>query len=68
MEYTKDIILDVNYGHAQNNKKRKKGIYNTLKNVISKHIIIVSILSITVILMFFDFILITSFVDVLNSI
>ena len=64
MEYTKDIILDVNYGH----KKRKKGIYNTLKNVISKHIIIVSILSITVILMFFDFILITSFVDVLNSI
>lgn len=65
MEYTKDIILNVNYGQAE--KKQKfhwiKGVVDT----ISEHKLLVSVISITMMLMILDFILISSFVNILSN-
>ena len=64
MEYTKDIVLSVNYGQAR--KERKK--FSKLINMILNHKIIITIFFITVIMIILDFILIKNFVEILNKI
>ena len=68
MEYTKDIILHVNYGQGEKvNKKYCKWLWK-IASVITNHKVITAVLSITVMLMFLDIILVTSFVQVLSNI
>lgn len=66
MEYTKDLILNVNYGQA--GAKHKWHIFETIWDKVTKHKLISSIISITIVLMLLDFVLIQSFISVLNSI
>lgn len=67
MEYTKDVILYVNYG--QDIKTGRKGfrLLNKLTEAVSKHKVFTTVLSITIMLIILDFMLITSFVQVLSS-
>lgn len=68
MEYTKDLILNVNYGQAGKNKKRELTIFERLMEKIAKHKAISTIVSITLMLMVLDVMLISSFVEILSSI
>jgi len=68
MEYTKDVILQVNYGQGVKNKNKVWSIFNKLGENISKHKMITTIVSITLMLMILDFMLISSFVQVLSTI
>lgn len=63
MGYTKDIILDVNYGQAEAKVNWMKSILRTL----SKHKMITSVISITIMLIILDCMLISSFVSVLSN-
>lgn len=68
MEYTKDLILHVNYGQDVKNKKRGWNLFYKISSIMSKHKTITAVISITLMLMFLDVILIASFIDVLSSI
>lgn len=68
MEYTKDLILNVNYGQAGTKNKSKWNLFERLSNTISKHRVITVIISITLMLMILDFMLLTSFVNILSGI
>jgi len=65
MEYTKDIILDLNCGQA----KRKFGFkrISKIKKIMSKHKMLTIIVSITLMLFLLDFMLVASFVKVLGN-
>ncbi len=65
MEYTKDMILQVNYGQVGEIHKRKYNFLKKLTNTISRHRIITTIISLTFMLMILDFMLISSFVQIL---
>ena len=68
MEYTKEMILNVNYGQEE---KTKKNDYNWLHKIslaITKHKIIATVVAITLMLMFLDIMLITSFVNILSTV
>lgn len=64
MEYTKDVILHVNYGQGV---KTKRSVFNKFGEAITKHKMITTVVSITLMLMILDFMLVTSFVQVLSS-
>ena len=68
MEYTKDVILQVNYGQGVKNKNKVWSIINKLGENVSKHNMIATIVSITLMLMILDFMLVSSFVQVLSTI
>lgn len=68
MEYTKDIILNVNYGQVEKKNKIKWNVFEKISNVIQRHKIITTIISITLILIFLDFMLITSFIKILSNV
>lgn len=66
MEYTKDMIFYVNYGQAE-----RKGRFQILQKAvepIKRHKIMATIIGMTVMLSFLDFILLSSFIDVLSNI
>lgn len=67
MEYTKDVILQVNYGQGVKNKNKVWSIINKFSETISKHRMITTIVSITLMLMIFDLMLVSSFVQVLSQ-
>lgn len=66
MEYTKDMILGINYGQAK--KKRRIQFLEKIEKNVRKHKFITTIISITCTLVLIDFILIFSFVNILISI
>lgn len=65
MEYTKDMVLQVNYGQA--NRGRKVNYFSKLANIVARHKIFTTIISITLMLIVLDFMLITSFIQVLGN-
>lgn len=65
MEYTKDIILNVNYGQVGKDKNR---FIQFFKGKILKHKIITVVISMTIMLITIDFILISSFINLLSHI
>lgn len=67
MEYTKDVILQVNYGQGVKSKNKVWSILNKLGESVSKHKMITTVVSITLMLMILDFMLISSFVQVLSE-
>jgi len=67
MEYTKDMILHVNYGQEGRKQKENWNLFNKIGETITRHKIIATVISITVMLMILDFMLIASFVQVLGS-
>lgn len=67
MEYTKDVILHVNYGQEGKTKKSVWKLFNKFGETMAKHKMITTVVSITVMLMVLDFMLITSFVQVLSG-
>lgn len=63
MEYTKDIVLNIEYdkkGREKNKKYLKK-----ILNIYRENKFIVSILSVLTILIIFDFILVNNFVNLI---
>lgn len=67
MEYTKDVILHVNYGQGVNENKKSWNWLNKISSAITKHKMMTAVISITLMLMFLDIMLVTSFVQVLSS-
>ncbi len=67
MEYTKDLILNVSYGQAVKENKRKVRILEKISNTMSKHRLITAVVSITLMLMILDFMMLSSFVSILNG-
>lgn len=67
MEYTKDVILQVNYGQGVKSKNGVWKILNKLGENVSKHKMLTTIVSITAMLMILDFMLVSSFVQVLGQ-
>lgn len=67
MEYTKDVILQVNYGQGVKNKNKVWSIINKFGENVAKHKMITTIVSITLMLMILDFMLVSSFVQVLSQ-
>lgn len=66
MEYTKDIIFNVHYGkNGQVSEKRR--ISKKVMDWITRHKFMTTIILFTVILMIVDFILISSFIQVLST-
>lgn len=65
MEYTKDVILHVNYGQDVKAKKSVRKIFNKFGETMSKHKMMTTVVSITLMLMILDFMLVTSFVQIL---
>ena len=67
MEYTKDMILYVNYGQESKTKKHSWFFARKLANVMAKHKIGTIIVLMTIMLMILDFILVSSFMKVLSN-
>lgn len=68
MEYTKDMILHVNYGQESSGRKNRWKIIDKVVDVIKRHKFISTVVSITFMLMILDFMLIASFVQVLSTV
>lgn len=66
MEYTKDMIFYVNYGQAE--QKGKFQLVEKIIESVKKHKIMTMIIGMTVMLSFLDFVLLSSFINVLSSI
>lgn len=66
MEYTKDLVLNVSYGQAGGTNK--EGKLERIWHKISKHKFISSVVGVTLLLSILDFMLVASFVNVLNGI
>lgn len=67
MEYTKDMILYVNYGQGVKTKKKGWNLFYKILSVIAKHKIMTAVVSITFMLMVLDIMLVTSFINVLST-
>ena len=66
MEYTKDVVLHVNYGQGVENKKKVRKLFSKLSSVLAKHKMITTVISITTILMILDMMLVSSFIELLS--
>ena len=64
MEYTRDIVLNVNYGQAGINKE---GLISKFIGKIMRHKIITSIVFITVMMISLDVVLVSSFIRILSN-
>ena len=67
MEYTKDMILYVNYGQEVKSRRKFGRVFYKISSEIAKHKIMSAVVSITIMLMFLDIILVSSFIDILGS-
>lgn len=68
MEYTKDMILHVNYGQGEKKEKKTWNWVHKISLAITKHKMMTAVVSITVMLMFLDIMLVTSFIQVLSTV
>lgn len=68
MEYTKDVILRVNYGQDGRTENGVRKLFSKFGKTIAKHKMMTTVVSITLMLMILDFMLVTSFVQVLSQI
>ena len=68
MEYTKDMILHVNYGQGEKREKKTWNWVHKISSAITKHKMMTAVVSITIMLMFLDIMLVTSFIQVLNTV
>lgn len=68
MEYTKDMILHVNYGQEVRKERKVFRLLNKVGETLSKHNMMTTIVSITIMLMALDFMLVASFMKVLTTI
>ena len=64
MEYTKDMILHVNYGQGAHAKK--ENIFYKISSTIAKHKVITTVILITTMLIALDFVLVGSFLQILS--
>lgn len=64
MGYTKDMVLEVNYGQAK--RKHKKGMLAKILDSMARHRTMTAIISITLMLIIIDLMLVASFVQVLS--
>ena len=64
MSYTKDMVLEVNYGQAK--EKSKKGKLTKILDSMSRHRTMTTIISITLMLILIDLMLVASFMQVLS--
>lgn len=67
MEYTKDIILHVNYGQAVKTTRKGWKLFYKISSVMKKHKMMTAVISITFMLMILDIMLVTSFINVLSA-
>ena len=67
MEYTKDIVLKVNYGEVSRKKKSIK-VLKKIIGIFRKHKLVTTIVSTTIMLIVIDMMLVTSFVQFLEMI
>lgn len=68
MEYTKDMILHVDYGQGEKRKKKTWNLVHKISSAITKHKMMTAVVSITIMLMFLDVMLVTSFIQILSTI
>lgn len=68
MEYTKGMVLHVNYGQGMEQKKKTWKLFYKISSLITKHKIMTAVVSITFMLMVLDIMLITSFINVLSTV
>ena len=68
MEYTKDMILHVNYGQGEREAKKTWDWLHKISSAITKHTMMTAVVSITIMLMFLDIMLVTSFIQVLSTV
>lgn len=64
MSYTKDMVLEVNYGQAK--EKSKKGKLTKILDSMSRHRTMTTIISITLMLILIDLMLVASFMQALS--
>lgn len=65
MEYTKDVILHVNYGQGAHAKK--ENIFYKISSTIARHKVVTTVVLITTMLMILDVMLVASFLQILSS-
>ncbi len=65
MEYTKDVILHVNYGQGAHAKK--ENIFYKISSTIARHKVVTTVVLITTLLMILDVMLVASFLQILSS-
>lgn len=68
MEYTKDVILHVNYGQAEKSRGKVWNLFYRISSAMGKHKIMTAVVSMTLMLIIIDMMLVASFVQVLNTI
>lgn len=68
MEYTKDVILHVNYGQTEKSKGKVWNLFYKISSAMGRHKIMTVVVSITLMLIILDMMLVASFVQVLNTI
>ena len=68
MEYTKDMIFQIKYGQELEKSEKTFKFFKRTAKIISKHKMITVIVAITIMLMFLDFMLISSFIEVLSRV
>ncbi len=68
MEYTKDVILHVNYGQEVRAKRKGWNLFYKIASVMAGHKIMTAVVSITLMLMILDIMLVSSFVNALSTI
>lgn len=67
MEYTKDMILHVNYGQGVKAKRKKWNLFYKISLMIAKHKMMTAVVSITFMLIFLDIMLVASFANILST-
>lgn len=68
MEYTKDVILHVNYGQEVKTKGKVWNLFYRISSAMGNHRIMTVVVSITLMLMILDVLLVASFVNILNTV
>lgn len=67
MEYTKDVVFNVHYGQDVLKENEKKSAFKRIRLLLNRHKMITAIVLITIMFMVFDFMLVSSFIEVLSS-
>ena len=67
MEYTKDVVFNVHYGQDVLKKNEKLSAFKRIRLLLNRHKMITAIVLITIMVMIFDLMLVSSFIEVLSS-
>lgn len=67
MEYTKDVVFNVHYGPGVLKENEKLSAFKRIRLLLNRHKMITAIVLITIMFMIFDFMLVSSFIEVLSS-